>query len=201
MQKILIATHNFGKYKELMEVLEDLPFKFVSLNDEKIEEDVEEHGDSFEANAILKAEFFSRLTGLPTISDDSGIHMDALEGELGVKTRRWGAGAEATDEEWLAHFLDRMAKEKNRRAEFVACIAFALPHAETVTFRGECVGQILDKPQTKIEHGIPLSSVFLPNGKDKVYSAMSKAEKNEISHRGLAIKKCHRYLLEKFNVL
>jgi XTP/dITP diphosphohydrolase len=201
MQKILIATHNFGKYKELMEVLEDLPFKFVSLNDEKIEEDVEEDGDSFEANAIIKAEFFSRLTGLPTISDDSGIHVDALEGELGVKTRRWGAGAQASDEEWLAHFLDRMAKEKNRRAEFVACIAFAHPHAETVTFRGECVGRILDKPQTKIEPGIPLSSVFLPNGKAQVYSAMSKAEKNGISHRGIAIKKCHRYLLDKLNVL
>ena len=84
MQKILIATHNFGKYKELMEVLEELPFKFVSLNDEKIEEDVEEHGDSFEANAILKAEFFSRLTGLPAIADDSGIHVDALHAHYGL---------------------------------------------------------------------------------------------------------------------
>ncbi len=181
-----------------MEVLEDLPFKFVSLNDEKIEEDVEENGESFEANAILKAEFFSRLTGLPAIADDSGIHVDALNGELGVKTRRWGAGANATDEEWLAHFLDRMKTEENRRAEFVACIAFAHPGAETITFQGECVGQILDSPKTKIEHGIPLSSVFLPEGKDKVYSAMSKLEKNEISHRGVAIKKCHRYLLKHF---
>lgn len=201
MQKILIATHNFGKYKELMEVLEELPFKFVSLNDEKIEEDVEETGDSFEANAIIKAEFFSRLTGLPAIADDSGIHVDALDGELGVKTRRWGAGAEATDHEWLEHFLDRMTKEEDRRAEFVACIAYAHPGEQTLTFRGECIGQILDKPQTEIEHGIPLSSVFLPEGKKKVYSAMSKTEKNEISHRGLAIKKCHRYLLEKFPVV
>lgn len=198
MQKILIATHNFGKYKELMEVLEDLPFKFVSLNDERVEEDVEEDGDSFEANAIIKAEFFSRLTGLPAIADDSGIHVDALNNELGVKTRRWGAGPEANDEEWLAHFLDRMAKEENRRAEFVACIAFAHIGEETLTFMGECVGQILDSPKTKIEHGIPLSSVFLPEGKNKVYSAMTKTEKNEISHRGIAIKKCYDYLLEKF---
>lgn len=196
MQKILIATHNFGKYKELMEVLEDLPFKFVSLNDEKITEDVEEHGETFEENAILKAEFFSRLTGLPAIADDSGIHVDALNGELGVKTRRWGAGADASDEEWLAHFLDRMAKEENRRAEFMACIAFARMGEQTLTFRGECVGRILDSPKTEIEHGIPLSSVFLPDGKDKVYSAMSKQEKNEISHRGIAIKKCYDYLLK-----
>ena len=201
MQKILIATHNFGKYKELMEVLEELPFKFASLNDEKVEDDVEENGESFEANAIIKAEFFSRLTGLPAIADDSGIHVDALGGELGVKTRRWGAGAQASDEAWLAHFLDRMAKEENRRAEFVACVAFAHPGEETLTFRGECVGRILDSPKTDIEPGIPLSSVFLPEGKEKVYSAMTKDEKNNISHRGIAIKQCHKYLLEKFIVL
>lgn len=194
--KILIATHNLGKYKEMMEVLEDLPFHFVSLRDESIEQDVEENGDSFEANAILKAEFFSQLTGLPTIADDSGIHIDALSGELGVKTRRWGAGAKASDEEWLNYFLDRMSKEENRRAEFVSVIAFAHPSAETFIFRGECVGQILDKPQTVIETGIPLSSVFLADGQTKVYSAMDKHEKNSISHRGQAMRKCHDYLLK-----
>ncbi len=85
-----------------MEVLEDLPFKFVSLNDEHITEDVEENGETYEENAIIKAEFFGRLTSLPTIADDSGILVDALEGELGVKTRRWGAGAQASDDEWLS---------------------------------------------------------------------------------------------------
>jgi len=198
MKKILIATHNFGKYKELMEVLENLPFKFVSLNDEGIKDDVEESGETFEANAIIKAEFFSRMTGLPTIADDSGIHVDALNGELGVKTRRWGAGAEASDKEWLNYFLDRMKTELDRRAEFVSVVAFAHMQAETLTFRGECIGQILDKPATELEHGIPLSAVFLPEGKNKVYSAMTKEEKNEISHRGIAIKKCYKYLLQKF---
>jgi len=199
MQKILIATHNFGKYKELMEVLEDLPFKFVSLNDEKIEDDVEENGETFEANAIIKAEFFSRLTGLPTIADDSGITVDALNGELGVKTRRWGAGPDANDEDWLKFFLDRMTTEVDRRSEFVSVVAFAHMQNETLTFRGECIGQILDSPKTELERGIPLSSVFLPDGKDKVYSAMSKNEKNEISHRGIAIKKCYQHLLKQFS--
>ena len=199
--KILIATHNKGKYKELMEVLEDLPIEFVSLNDMKIEEDVEETGTTYAENAILKATFFGTLTGLPTIADDSGIHVDALNGELGVKTRRWGAGPDATDEEWLEFFLDRMWTEKDRKAEFVTNIAFWLPDRPPVTFQGECIGQILDKAQTEIEQGIPLSAVFLPNGKDKVYSAMSKEEKNEISHRGKAIKKCYQYLLEEFVVV
>lgn len=195
MQKILIATHNSGKFKELMEVLEDLPFKFVSLNDEKITEDVEETGSSYEANAIIKAEFFGKMTGLPTIADDSGIHVDALQGELGVKTRRWGAGAKATDQEWLDYFLKRMSTEENRRAEFVTNIAFWRPDEEILTFEGQCLGHILDTPPCPLEPGIPLSSVFLPEGKDKVYSQMSTDEKNEISHRGKAIKKCHEYLM------
>ncbi|MBN2096145.1 non-canonical purine NTP pyrophosphatase [Candidatus Peregrinibacteria bacterium] len=194
--KILIATHNFGKFKELMEVLEELPFKFASLNDEKIEEDVEENGETYEANAIIKAEFFGRLTGLPTIADDSGIHVDALEGELGVKTRRWGAGGQATDEEWLNFFLSRMQREENKQAEFISVVALCRPGEETITFRGECRGIILPTPQVDLEPGIPLSAVFLPEGKDKVFSALSKHEKNEISHRGKAIKQCHDYLLK-----
>lgn len=198
MQKILIATHNFGKFKELMEVLESLPFKFVSLNDEKITEDVEETGDTYEANAIIKARFFGQMTNLPTIADDSGIHVEALQGELGVKTRRWGAGAKASDQEWLDYFLSRMSTEKNRRAEFVTNIAFWLPHEEILTFSGHCFGQILDSPQCKLEPGIPLSSVFLPDGRDKVYSQMTKEEKNEISHRGKAIRQCYAYLLKEF---
>ncbi len=194
MQKILIATHNAGKFKELMEVFEGLPFKFFSLSDLKINEDVEETGSTYQANAIIKAEFFGKLTGIPTIADDSGIHVDALEGELGVKTRRWGAGAQASDQEWLDFFLDRMSTERNRRAEFVTNIAFWRPDESILTFQGQCVGQILDKPQVQIEPGIPLSSVFVADGKGKVYSAMSKEEKNEISHRGLAAKKCYEYL-------
>ncbi|MBN2087939.1 non-canonical purine NTP pyrophosphatase [Candidatus Peregrinibacteria bacterium] len=198
MNKILISTHNFGKYKELMEVLDDLPFKFVSLNDENIEEDVEENGDTYEANAIIKAEFFGKMTGLPTIADDSGIHIDALNGELGVKTRRWGAGEKASDEEWLEFFLARMSYEENRRAEFISVVAFYRPGQETLTFRGECLGKILSEPQVDLEHGIPLSAVFLPDGKDKVFSALSKNEKNAISHRGKAIKQLHDYLLKHF---
>jgi XTP/dITP diphosphohydrolase len=198
MQKILIATHNFGKYKELMEVLEELPFKFVSLNDENIDGDVEENGETYEENAILKAEHFGRLAAMPTIADDSGIIVDALTGELGVQTRRWGAGPDASDEVWLNHFLNRLAEEENRRAEFISVVAFYRPNKETLTFRGECIGQILNEPQIDLEPGIPLSAVFLPEGKNHVFSALSNHEKNEISHRGKAIKQCHDFLLKHF---
>ena len=199
MKKILVATRNKGKFKELMEVLSDLPFNFVSLNDEHIEGDTEENGMTYEENAIIKAEYFGRLTGLPTVADDSGILVEALAGELGVKTRRWGAGHDASDEKWLDFFLNRMKSEKNRRAEFVSVVAFYRPGEETLTFRGECTGEILDTPQVELEPGIPLSAVFLPDGKNKVFSALETNEKNEISHRGKAIKKCHDYLLKHFS--
>jgi len=196
MKKILIATTNFGKYKELMEVLGDLPIKFVSLNDEKIDEQADEYEDTYEKNAIIKAEFFGRKTNLPSIADDSGIIVDVLKGELDVHTRRWGAGADATDEEWLNFFLHRLAFEDNRNATFVSVIALYRPGEETLTFRGECKGIILPKPQVKVEPGIPLSAVFLPEGKNKVFSALDKHEKNEISHRGKAIRQCHDYILK-----
>lgn len=196
MQKILIATTNHGKYKELMEVLGDLPFKFVTLTDENAAEYLEETGNTYEANAILKAEFFGRKTGLPAIADDSGILVEALKGDLGVHTRRWGAGENATDEEWLDYFLNRLKTETNRNAIFVSVVALYWPGQKTMTFRGECIGTIMDKPQIKVEPGIPLSAVFLPNGKDKVFSALDKHEKNEISHRGIAIKKCYQYIFK-----
>ncbi len=196
MKTILIATRNPGKFRELAEALSDLPFRFVSLQDEAIEGDVEETGETYEANAILKAEFFGRQSGLATLADDSGIHVEALKEELGVKTRRWGAGSKASDEQWLAYFLERMRGEENRRAEFVSVVALFRPGQQTLTFRGECKGRILEAPQVTLEPGVPLSSVFLADGQSKVFSALSKEEKNAISHRGRALRQCQEWLLQ-----
>lgn len=190
-----MATRNKGKFKGLMEGLSDLPFQFVSLSDEGVEGDVVETGTTYEENAILKAEFFGKKSGLVTISDDSGIVVDALAGELGVKTRRWGAGPEATDAEWLDFFLKRLAREKSRRAEFICVVALYRPGHQTITFRGETDGIIIEKPEVEIEHGIPISAVFKPDGYSKVYSAFTKAELVDISHRGKAVKKCRDFLL------
>ncbi len=194
MQTIAIATRNKGKYKELAEALCGLPFKFISLDEAGIKEDVEETGDTYEANAILKAEYFGQKLLLPTIADDSGIVVEALQGELGVKTRRFGAGEKASDEKWLEFFLTRMANEKNRRACFISVIALYRPDQKIIIFQGQCQGIILERAAVALEIGIPLSSVFLPDGKDMVLSAMPIAEKNAISHRGQAIEKCIKYL-------
>lgn len=179
-----------------MEGLGDLPFHFVSLADEKIEGDPVEDGEIYEENAIAKAEFFGQKTGLTTIADDSGIVVDALKGELGVKTRRWGAGPKATDAEWLDFFLNRLSREENRAAEFICVVALWRPGKETITFRGETRGIIIEKPEVEIEHGIPLSAVFRPDGHSKVYSAFTRAELVDISHRGKAVQKCRDFLME-----
>lgn len=184
---ILIATKNPGKFKEIAEFMKGLNLQFVSLSDLGIEHDFPEEGLTFEENALGKARFYSELTGLATLADDSGIFINALANELGVKTRRWGAGEKVTDEEWLAHFMERMRSEPDRNAKFVCAAAFVSPDEELV-FMGETTGQITDRLEAPIYSGIPLSSVFKPEGSDKVYSLLSLEEKNKISHRGKAFK-------------
>lgn len=170
-----------------------LDVEVLSLSEMGITQDYPEEGHSFEANALGKALFYHELSGLPTVADDSGIFVEALADELGVKTRRWGAGEKASDEEWLAVFMKRMEGEVNRRARFVSVAAY-VNGAESRVFEGETLGTITQTVQVPVKVGIPLSSVFLPEGCAKVYSELSAAEKNAISHRGKAFQQLLHYL-------
>lgn len=162
--------------------------EFVSFKELNLSGDFEELGESFEEIALAKARHFSNLSGLPTIADDSGIIVNALAGELGLKTRRWGAGEIATDDEWLTYFMKRMATESNRDAKFVCAAAFVNGDASFCHLE-ETIGEISESVEVDIKHGLPLSSVFRPIGFSKVYSALTDDEKNNISHRGKAFKK------------
>lgn len=166
-------------------MLQGLSAELVSLEGVGITEDFPEEGMSFEENALGKARFYGEKSGLPTVADDSGIFVEALADELGVKTRRWGAGEAASDEEWLEHFLKRMEKEESRKAEFMCAAAYTGPLGEHV-FLGETKGTLTEQAQVPVKKGIPLSSVFKPEGCDMVYAALSPAEKNRLSHRGKA---------------
>ena len=197
--KLLIATHNKGKCKEIESALEGLNIEILNLSDLGIIEDVEETGTTYEENAILKAKFFAEKSGLPTIADDSGINIDALKGELGVKTRRWGAGENATDEEWMDYFLKRMENETNKKAEFFTTIAYLpTPESEPMIFTGKCKGLITETIEAPYLPGIPLSSTFKPEGIDTVYSALTPEQKNAISHRGRAASALREYLEKNF---
>ena len=188
--ELLIGTTNQGKFAEISEVLSMLPIKLFTPDDLSITEHPEETGSNYEENARLKCDFYAQKSNLPTLAEDSGIEIAAFPNELGFKTRRWGAGAHATDEEWLTHFLTELKKhpEELHRATFVCTAAFKLPHNDTIhIFQGACPGRLLTTPQTAVPHGIPLSSCFIPDGFDNVYSALTPEEKNRISHRGRAM--------------
>lgn len=192
MKRLLIATKNPGKFQEISEVLRALPLKLASLADFGISEDVEETGKTHEENAIRKAQFYFKKTGLPTLAEDSGIYVDAFPGELGVQTRRWEGLHHATDKEWIAYFLEKMAsvpKEK-RGAKFVCYAAFILDQQDFThpkIFSGETHGIITKGLEAPLKEGIPISSCFRPAGFSKVYAALSVEKKNRVSHRGKAM--------------
>ncbi|MFA6992389.1 MAG: non-canonical purine NTP pyrophosphatase [Candidatus Gracilibacteria bacterium] len=196
MRKLLIATKNEGKFKEIKSALSGIDFEIVSIKDVGADgTGLVEDGETFEENAKKKAEFFYNQTGLLTLAEDSGIVVDALDGELGVKTRRWGAGESATDKEWIEHFLNRMkdVPDVKRGAKFV-CVACLKGDGLEQIFKGETTGILTKEILVPILPGLPLSSCFIPNGESEVYAALSSEEKNRISHRGKAFLAARKFL-------
>ena len=192
--QILLATSNKGKVQEMREALDGLSLDLLSLADVPTVGQPEETGSTYEENAIQKANYYANHSGLPSVADDSGIHIDALEGELGIHTRRWGAGPQATDKEWIEFFLDRMRHEKIKRAEFVCVIAYLDAQKKLHTFRGECLGVITPDLESEYLPGLPISACFKPDGFSKVFSALTLEEKNAVSHRGQALGKLREFL-------
>jgi XTP/dITP diphosphohydrolase len=197
MLKILIATSNQGKAGEMLEVLNDLACEFVTLADLDLANDVEEDGITYQENALKKAHCFFKQTGLVTIGEDSGIEVDALKGELGIYTRRWGAGERATDQEWLDFFLKRLANEQNRQATFNSAVAL-VDNSKEAVFTGKTSGILATKPEAPIPKGIPVSALFKPEGIDQVYAALDSHQKNQVSHRGKAIRALKDYLQKTY---
>jgi XTP/dITP diphosphohydrolase len=193
--EILLGTGNKGKAIEMASALAPLAPDIVTPADLGIEGSPPEDFETLEENARSKVLFyFERSGGIPTLAEDTGLYVDAISGELGVKTRRWGAGPDATDDEWLAHFLARMERERNRNAKFVAVLAYADASGNVRAFESEASGTILPEPAAASLPGLPVSSVFLPDGYDRVFSALTHEEKNALSHRGKAIKQFVAYI-------
>lgn len=197
METLLIATGNPGKFKEMMRLLDQVDFALRSLKDlTGIEVNVDENGSTHDANALIKARHFWNQVGGWVLAEDSGIEVDAIQDELGIHTRRWGAGAEATDEAWLEYFMKRMSviPESERGARFLCSAALISPDGVERLFQGHCEGVIRSTVEAPILSGLPLSSVFCPKGYQTVYAALSEDDKNRISHRGLAIGKVCEFL-------
>ncbi len=192
--KLLIATHNAGKFAELVRLLQDVPYALVSLADVGIDADVDETGDTLEANAALKARAYARMAGLPALADDSGLEVDALGGEPGVRSARY-AGEGATDTDRIALLLSNLSAHPQAwRARFRCVIAVANPCGTLEQHHGVCEGVITPTPRGA--NGFGYDPVFLLPQFGKTMAELSDAEKNAISHRGIAARKAAQALRE-----
>ena len=192
MQKLLIATTNVGKLKEISNFLKDLPLEIVSLNDVGISDDVKETGKNYKENSQLKALFYAKKSNLPSISDDGGLEIEFFGGAPGMKSRRW-LGKDSTEENIIKHMV-KVAKELpegNRKAYFKTVISLALPNGKVWSVNGEIEGEISEKPYLKLVKGYPYRSFFYLPKLKKYYheEELTENEQKLYNHRYIAINK------------
>lgn len=184
MTKFVLASHNPGKLKEMSAILEDLGVEVVLPSQVGVDAEVEETGETFEANALLKAKAVCQAAGLPAIADDSGLCVDALGGAPGVYTARYG-GEDLTDAQRYTLLLNALRGQTNRAAHFVSVVACAFPNGDTLTAEGRCDGTIAFAPMGT--EGFGYDPVFFVPELRKTFAQMDGAEKASISHRGKAL--------------
>lgn len=186
--KLLIATNNLDKVSELRDLLGDCGWEVVSPADVSITLDVEETGTTYAENARIKAEAFSRASGLAALADDSGLEVDALDGEPGAMhhVNGWD-GRDQTER--IAILLTAMLElpKSKRTARFRAVIVVALPEGRLLEEEGSCDGVIATAPSG--DGGFGYDPVFVLPDRGVTMAQLSPAEKNAVSHRGLAAKK------------
>lgn len=184
--RLVVATRNPGKVREIQAILADLPLEILSLADFPDLPDVAETGDTFEENAALKARAICQATGLLTLADDSGLEVDALGGAPGVYSSRF-AGPTATDADRNTILLQKLrgVPPPQRTARFVAAVAIASPEGWVHTTRATCEGQIALAPRG--QHGFGYDPVFLLPDRGVTMAELPPEEKNQISHRARAL--------------
>ena len=188
MKKLIFATHNSNKLAEIKSALNS--FEIVGLKEMGVVEDIAETGSTLEENALIKSQYIYQKTGLSCFADDTGLVVDALDGRPGVYSARY-AGEKATAEDNMQKLLAEMKDQKNRTARFRTVISLIL-NGEEYFFEGDVKGKILYQ-KIGIE-GFGYDPIFKPIGFDQSFAQMTMAQKNEISHRGMAVKKLLHFL-------
>lgn len=182
---MVLATRNEGKVREFRELLKGFPVEIASLNDFGPIPEVEEDGETFDDNAYKKALHTAQVLGLPAISDDSGLAVEALGGAPGVRSARY-AGEEASDADNITKLLKNMDGKTDRRAAFECVISIAVPSGPALTYEGRCEGEITAEPAG--EGGFGYDPVFFYPEYGKTFAQCTMEEKNRVSHRGRALK-------------
>lgn len=180
--KILAATNNAGKVREIKNILSGEEIEVISLKEAGIEIDPEENGITFEENALIKARAVAKASGMPTISDDSGLCVDYLDGAPGVYSARY-AGENATDAQRIEKLLEEMqgVERAQRKAFFISVAAFVSPDGTEFTATGTVDGYITEAPDGN--GGFGYDPVFYSTELRKTFGAMQQEEKDRISHR------------------
>ena len=194
MKQVVIATKNKGKAKDFEALFEPFGYKVVTMFDVAPDVEIEETGTTFEENAILKAETLANLLGQIVIADDSGLAIDALNGEPGVYSARYAGDHD--DEANMVKVLKNMkdVPEDERTARFCCALAIAGPNLETKTVFGTCEGVIAH--EKKGTNGFGYDPIFYVPALEKHMAELSAEEKGAISHRGNAIRKLALQLAE-----
>ena len=190
--KLIIATHNPGKVKELEGMLTPLGFEVKSLLDYPDAPETDETGTTFEENAALKATEAASSFGHAVLADDSGLEVDALDGAPGVYSARF-AGPEKSDEANTTLLLEKLNGETNRVARFICALCLAKPTGETLTVRGTIEGTIGYSPRG--ENGFGYDPLFIVPSLHKTAAELEREEKAVVSHRGQALRKLEEEII------
>ena len=199
MKRLIFATGNKDKMKEIREILGSLPVEILSMKEAGIQAEIEEDGKSFEENALIKARAVCRLAGEMVLADDSGLEIDYLNGEPGIYSARY-MGEDTSYRIKNQNLMDRLSgvPDEKRTARFVCAIAAAFPDGREYVVRGTIEGRI--GYEERGENGFGYDPIFYLPDRDVSTAQLSREEKNSISHRGNALKKM-KELLEKEDIL
>ena len=187
--KLVFATNNLNKLKEVQEMLPD-SIELLSLKDINCFDEIEETETTLEGNAKLKADYITTKFGFNCFADDTGLEVESLDGKPGVYSARF-AGEPANSENNMQKLLVDLKHKKNRKAQFRTAVSLNI-NDEKFIFEGICKGEILTRKQG--EKGFGYDPIFKPEGFNKSFAEMTSEEKNTISHRGIAIQKLVAFL-------
>ena len=201
--KLLLATRNQGKIVEFRRILDAIApgeIELVGLDQFPDLHDVDETGTTFQENALLKAREMSEATGLPAIADDSGLCVDALNGDPGIFSARW-AGEHSNDRANLEKVLDQLREvpDEKRTGYFICVAALYLPDGRTHCEEGRFIGTILHSPVG--ENGFGYDPIFQPEGLSISSAQMSSEEKDAMSHRGKALRAIAPHVMKALKTL
>jgi XTP/dITP diphosphohydrolase len=185
-QRLVIATRNPGKVREILEICAHWPVEWITYQTTSWP-DVEETGQGYLENALLKARTATGAVGVPAIADDSGIEVDALDGGPGPRSARF-AGEHPTDEENLRLLIERIRglPAEARTARYRCVAACAWPHGSEVWAEETCEGNLIDEPRGT--GGFGYDPIFVPRGSHRTMAELAPEEKHRISHRGKAFR-------------